>query len=141
MWSVILTPNRHKNLLSRFEFLITKIQKYLLRFFLNFFVVLNFCRSRNFVFSKKILFPKSGLLQNFKTIKRIKNIQNYLFWSFVNKNSKWDKKFSRLLGVKIILLRHQWIHTNLLEKYNFQFQVPFSILYSIYLKLSHVIPT
>ena len=69
--------------------------------------------------------PPLRLLQNFKTIKRIKNIQNNLFWSFVNKNSKWDKKFSRLLGVKIALLRHQWIHSDLQEKYNFQFQVLF----------------
>ena len=37
-----------------------------------------------------------GLLQNFKTTKRIKNIQKYSFWSFVNKNSKWDNIFTSL---------------------------------------------
>ena len=58
-----------------------------------------------------ISFILNRLLQNFKTTKRFKTIENYSFWSFVNKNSKWDKKFSRLLGVKITLLRHQSLYT------------------------------
>ena len=37
-----------------------------------------------------------GLLQNFKTTKRFKTFENYLFWSFVNKNSKWDNIFTSL---------------------------------------------